>query len=123
MAARDQQVSQAIRVAIGDPAPRGALARLAEKLGTSPANVSRWYSLQSTPDPQLWPRIEQALELPPGTLRSVGSVSQLDDAAELRALVTALSIAQAELSERLAELGAEVAQLRGRTRQDVAASG
>ena len=69
MAARDQQVSQAIRVAIGDPAPRGALARLAEKLGTSPANVSRWYSLQSTPDPVLWPRIEQALELSPGTLR------------------------------------------------------
>lgn len=70
--------------------------------------------------------IDEALHADGAILAAFGyarPVSQLDDAAELRALVTALSEAQQKMAERLAELGAEVAQLRGRTRQDVAASG
>lgn len=70
MSARHPAVSARIRQEVGHPPPRGAVGRLADALGTQASTVSRWLSLQSSPDPALWPFIEHELDLDPGTLAS-----------------------------------------------------
>lgn len=115
---------------------RGASRRLALELGTDPSNVTRW-KRGAWPDPQLWARIEQALDIPAGTLRKASgagttdqvaelavrvtmleeSVSRRGDVVELRSLMADQSELIQQLSAELAGLGAEVARLRKRGSQ------
>lgn len=68
MAARHPAVSEAIRAAIGEHPDRGALTQLANTVGTTVSAVSRWHAVASSPTPELWPAIEQALRMPAGSL-------------------------------------------------------
>lgn len=88
VAARDPHAARTIRDAIGDPAPRGALTRLAEQLGVKPSVVSRWYTLTSSPERTMWPAIEVALQLPHGALHQGDSAPE--EIADLRRRVALL---------------------------------
>ena len=111
VAARDPHVSQVIRDTLGDPAPRGALARLAKTLGVSPPAVSRWYTLESSPERTMWPALERALGLDEGTLRS-SPAPQLDEASALRQQVELLA-AQVEGLMRVVHVqGVAIEQLK-----------
>ena len=100
--------------------------QLAAALGVTTSSVTQWEIGRIAPRRQRVEQMDELLGAGGALLDAFGyarPVSQLDDAAELRALVIALSEAQQEMSERLAKLGDEVAQLRGRTRRGAAASG
>lgn len=50
---------------------RGGATRLATILGVSANTVSQWRARASSPEPDRWTAIEEALELYPGRLREV----------------------------------------------------
>lgn len=67
MAARHPEITPVLREQITN----GKYKRqqdLADVLDVAGATVSRWQSGESTPSPDLWPRVEQALDLEAGTL-------------------------------------------------------
>ena len=97
---------------------RGTSRRLAIEIGTDPSNVTRW-KRGTWPDPALIPRIESALGLEPGSL---SGVSQRDEVAELRALVIEQGRQLIELTQRVQDLDAGIAQLRRATGQGAAGS-
>lgn len=47
---------------------RGAQTGLANDVGVRVQTVNKWVKHQTTPAPELWPRIEQSLNMDPGTL-------------------------------------------------------
>lgn len=68
MAAKHPGVAQEIKKALGAHPERGTLAQLAKDLGVTPTSVTRWYKLESSPEPSLWAAIEHYLDLHAGTL-------------------------------------------------------
>lgn len=88
--ARHPAIAQAIRQAVGYPAPKGAITALAVAAGVEVPTASRWASGQMSPGPEHWPALERHLGLQPGDLAALldepvahGSVTR----AEFEALV------------------------------------
>lgn len=69
--ARHPAIAQAIRQAIGYPAPKGAITALAMATGVEVPTASRWASGKSSPGSEHWSALEAHLGLEPGHLASL----------------------------------------------------
>lgn len=112
MAARHPEVAQLVRMGLGVPPERGMLKRLSDELGVSAPTVSRWYSLESSPDPSMWERIEELLDMGHGELSRAAMITQPGQAgptnAELLEAIQALHALIANMGAVIEQLAAQV---------------
>lgn len=71
--------------ALGDPPPKGKRKAVADEVGTSIANVSRWYKGENRPESEFWAKLAKALGVPEDSVRRAAMAPSGESAPTKRA--------------------------------------